>query len=156
MVGYGGTGKSDKQYHYYMCKKALKKKCDKNIIGKDYIEDCVVSECLKMFTDKKYDIQQKGLRRNVTRVPIIYSVRELKNAIKEMDIAIENLWKGIKQSQVMDMLTKRLHQRQAEKEELETQFAIENNTKICLSEAQILVLKMLLKAKMMKQRGVHP
>ena len=31
MVGYGGTGKSGKQYHYYMCKKARKKKCDKKI-----------------------------------------------------------------------------------------------------------------------------
>ena len=36
------------------------------------------------------------------------------------------------------MLTERLHQRQVEKEELETQLAIENNKKICLSEAQIL------------------
>ncbi len=36
------------------------------------------------------------------------------------------------------MLTERLHKRQAEKEELETQLAIENNKKICLSEAQIL------------------
>lgn len=37
------------------------------------------------------------------------------------------------------MLTERLHQRQAEKAELEAQLAIENNKKICLSEAQILV-----------------
>ena len=36
------------------------------------------------------------------------------------------------------MLTERLHQRQAEKSELEAQLAIENNKKICLSEAQIL------------------
>lgn len=36
------------------------------------------------------------------------------------------------------MLTERLNQRQKEKEELETQLAIENNKKICLSEAQIL------------------
>lgn len=65
-------------------------------------------------------------------------MRELKKAIKEVDIAIENLWKGIEQGQAVDMLTERLHQRQAEKAELETQFAIENNKKICLSEAQIL------------------
>lgn len=32
----------------------------------------------------------------------------------------------------------KVHKRQAEKEELETQLAIENNKKICLSEAQIL------------------
>ena len=54
------------------------------------------------------------------------------------DAAIENLWKGIEQGQSVDMLTERLHKRQAEKDELETQFAIENNKKICLSEAQIL------------------
>ena len=36
------------------------------------------------------------------------------------------------------MLTECLHKRQAEKEELETQLAIENNKKICLSESQIL------------------
>lgn len=54
------------------------------------------------------------------------------------DAAIENLWKGIEQGQSVDMLTERLHKRQAEKEELETQLAIENNKKICLSEAQIL------------------
>lgn len=54
------------------------------------------------------------------------------------DTAIENLWKGIEQGQSVDMLTERLHKRQAEKDELETQLAIENNKKICLSEAQIL------------------
>ena len=36
------------------------------------------------------------------------------------------------------MLTERLNQLQAEKSELESQLAIENNKKICLSEAQIL------------------
>lgn len=34
------------------------------------------------------------------------------------DAAIENLWKGIEQGQSVDMLTERLHKRQAEKEEL--------------------------------------
>ena len=54
-----------------------------------------------------------------------------------LDLTKANL-KGIEQGQAVDMLTERLHQRQVEKEELETQLAIENNKKICLSEAQIL------------------
>ena len=99
-------------------KKARKKKCDKKIIGKQYIEDHVAEECNKS--------------------PDNISVREIKKAIKEVDAAIENLWKGIEQGQSVDMLTERLHKRQAEKDELETQFAIENNKKICLSEAQVL------------------
>lgn len=134
MVGYGGTGKSGKQYHYYMCKKARKKKCDKKIIGKQYIEDRVVSECLKMLTDDKI----RYIAKECNKSPDNISVREIKKAIKEVDAAIENLWKGIEQGQSVDMMTERLHKRQAEKEELETQLAIENNKKICLSEAQIL------------------
>lgn len=122
----------------YMCKKARKKKCDKKIIGKDYIEDRVVSECLKMLTDEKIRYIAKKVAEECNKSPDNISVREIKKAIKEVDTAIENLWKGIEQGQAVDMLTERLHQRQAEKAELETQLAIENNKKICLSEAQIL------------------
>ena len=108
MVGYGGTGKS----------------------GKQYIEDRVVSECLKMLIDDKIWYIAKRVAEECNKSPDNISVREIKKAIKEVDAAIENLWKGIEQGQSVDMLTERLHKRQAEKEELETQ--------ICLSEAQIL------------------
>lgn len=134
MVGYGGTGKSGKQYHYYMCKK----KCDKKIIGKQYIEDRVVSECLKMLTDDKIRYIAKRVAEECNKSPDNISVREIKKAIKEVDAAIENLWKGIEQGQSVPMLTERLNKRQAEKEVLEEQLAIEQNKRICLSEAQIL------------------
>ena len=35
MVGYGGTGKSGRQYHYYKCKNSRKNKCDKKVVGKN-------------------------------------------------------------------------------------------------------------------------
>ncbi len=138
MVGYGGTGKSGKQYHYYMCKNARKKKCNKKMVGKEYIEVRVVSECLKMLTDDKIKFIAKRVSEECNKSPDNVSVKGLKRAIKEIDIAIENLWKGIEQGQSVDMLTERLNKRQAEKAELETQLAIENNKKICLSEAQVL------------------
>ena len=69
MVGYGGTGKSGKQYHYYMCKKARKKKCDKKIIGKQYIEERVVSECLKMLTDDKIRYIAKRVAEECNKSP---------------------------------------------------------------------------------------
>ena len=34
MVGYGGTSKTGRQYHYYMCKNARRKKCGKKIVSK--------------------------------------------------------------------------------------------------------------------------
>ena len=91
-----------------------------------------------MLTDEKIRYIAKKVAEECNKSPDNISVREIKNAIKEVDTAIENLWKGIEQGQAVDMLTERLHQRQVEKEELETQLAIENNKKICLSEAQIL------------------
>lgn len=93
---------------------------------------------MKMLTDEKIRYIAKKVAEECNKSPDNISVREIKKAIKEVDTAIENLWKGIEQGQAVDMLTERLHQRQAEKAELETQLANENNKKICLSEAQIL------------------
>lgn len=93
MVGYGGTGKSGKQYHYYMCKKARKKKCDKKIISKDYIEDRVVSECLKMLTDEKNRYIAKRLQRNVIRVPIIYRCVKLRKPLKKSILPLKTFGK---------------------------------------------------------------
>ena len=138
MVGYGGTGKAKKQYHYYICKSARKKKCDKKIVSKSYIENRVIDECLKMLTDDKMKYIAQMVAAECNKSPDNLSIKELKKAIKEVDLAIENLWKGIEQGKSVEMLTERLNQRQAEKEELETQLAIENNKRINLSEAQIL------------------
>lgn len=138
MVGYGGTGKTGKQYHYYMCKKARKKECDKKIVGKEYMEDRVINECLKMLTEDKIKYIANRIAEECNKNPDNISVREIKKAIKEVDTAIENLWKTIEQGQAVDMLTERLNQRQAEKLELESQLAVEKNKRISLSEAQIL------------------
>ena len=138
MVGYGGTGKAGKQYHYYMCKKARKKKCDKKIVSKEYIEDRIVNECLKMLTEDKIRYIAQQVSEACNKGTDNISIRELKKAIKDAETAIENLWKAIEQGQSVAMLTDRLTQRQAEKAELEAQLAIENNKKISLSEAQVM------------------
>ena len=138
MIGYGGTGKSDKQYHYYICKKARKKNCNKKIVSKAYIEERVVDECLKMLTKDKMEVLAKKVAEACNKALDNLSIKALKQAIKEADIAIENLWKGIEQGQSVEMLTPRLNERIAEKETLENQLAIEKNKRIILSEAQIL------------------
>lgn len=35
MIGYGGTSKSGKTYHYYACKNAKKKLCNKKVVSKE-------------------------------------------------------------------------------------------------------------------------
>ena len=138
MVGYGGTSKTGRQYHYYMCKNARRKKCGKKIVSKSYIEDRVVNECLKMLTEEKIRFIAKKVAEECAKSPDNLTAKALKKAIREADTAIENLWKAIEQGQAVEMLTERLNKRMAEKAELEAQLAIEENKKITLTEAQIL------------------
>ena len=138
MVGYGGTSKTGRQYHYYMCKNARRKKCGKKIVSKSYIEDRVVNECLKMLTEEKIHFIAKKVAEECAKSPDNLTAKALKKAIREADTAIENLWKAIEQGRAVEMLTERLNKRMAEKTELEAQLAIEENKKITLTEAQIL------------------
>lgn len=138
MIGYSGTGKSGRVYNYYICKSARKKKCDKKVVSKAMIENRVIEECLKMLTaeNKKYIAKQVAYECN--KSPDSLTIKRLKGKIKEVDKAIENLWIGIEQGQSVEMLTQRLNQRQAEKDELELQLATESNKSITLSEAQVM------------------
>lgn len=137
MVGYGGTGKSGHQYHYYNCKKARKKQCRKKIVGKQYIEDKVIDACLGLLTEENIAFIAKAVADECGKSEDTLSIKELKKAVKEANEAIENLWRGIETGQAADMLTERIHQRQAEKADLEEQLAIEENKRVYLSEAQI-------------------
>ena len=119
MVGYGGTSKTGRQYHYYMCKNARRKKCGKKIVSKSYIEDCVVNECLKMLTEEKIRFIAKKVAEECAKSPDNLTAKALKKAIREANTAIENLWKAIEQGQAVEMLTDRLNKRMAEKAELE-------------------------------------
>lgn len=105
MVGYGGTSKTGRQYHYYMCKNARRKKCGKKIVSKSYIEDRVVNECLKMLTEEKIRFIAKKVAEECAKSPDNLTAKSLKKAIREADTAIENLWKAIEQGQAVEMLT---------------------------------------------------
>lgn len=137
MVGYSGTSKTGRQYHYYICKNARKKKCAKKIVSKQWIENRVIAECLKLLTEDNITFIAKMVAEECCKSPDSVSVKALKKAIREADTAIENLWRGIELGQSVEMLTKRIAKRQAEKAELEEQLAIEENKKISLTEPQI-------------------
>ena len=137
MTGYGGTSKSGRAYHYYACKKAKKKKCQKKIVGKQYIEDRVVAECLKLLTPEKIEFIAKKVAEECSKDPDNLTIRELKKSIREADQAIENFWRAIEQGQAVDMLSERLERRQEEKKQLEEQLAIEENKRLNLTEPQI-------------------
>ena len=137
MTGYSGTSKTGNKYHYYICKNAKKKKCNKKVIGKQFIEDCVVAECLKMLTDDSIRFIAKKVADECSKSPDNLSIKRLKSAIRESENAIENLWRGIECGQGVEMLMERINKRQDELDDLKAQLAVEENKKVYLSEAQI-------------------
>ena len=136
-VGYGGTSRNGKQYHYYCCKKARKKKCNKKIISKAMIEDIVVKTCLTMLTKEncKYIASQVG--KYCANDSDNLAVKNLKIAVKNLDTAIENLWNSLEREENTEMITERINARTAEKEKLLIELAKEENKRTVLSEAQI-------------------
>ena len=137
MVGYGGTGKSGQSYHYYCCKKARKHQCQKKIVGKEMIEDLVVAACLELLTDENMAFIAQKVVEECSRDPENITIKTLKRSIKEANTAIENLLIAIESGQAVEMLSDRLKKRQAEKEKLEAELAMEQNKVLTLTEPQV-------------------
>lgn len=137
MVGYGGTGKSGKAYHYYNCKNAKKKLCDKKVVDKQRIEDKVITECRKLLTDKNIEKIARSVAAACETDYDNSAVKRLKTALTEADNAIENLWNALEKGQSVEMITGRIEKRQQEKEQLQEQIAIEMNKQVVFTAPQI-------------------
>lgn len=138
MVGVCGTGKSGAVYYYYICKDARKKKCDKKSVNKQFIEDLVINECLKLLTEERMQYIAKKVSEECSKNPDNLSIKHLKSSIKEIDEAIENMWISIEKGGDAISLTERINRRQEEKARLEEQLAVELNKRVILTEAQVL------------------
>ena len=137
MVGYCGTSRTGVQYHYYICKNARKKKCEKKIISKQFIEDSVVAECMKMLTEDNMRFIAKKVSEAYSKNPDNMTIKQLKKAIRETEAAIENLWRGIESGRGVEKLMDRIEQRQEELDGFKAQLAVEENKKVYMTEAQI-------------------
>lgn len=115
MTGYGGTGKSGTAYRYYACKNAKKKLCQKKVVGKQSIEDRVVSECRKLLTDNNIEKIAAAVAAACEADYDSSAIRRIKSAIQEADAAIENLWKALEHGQAAEMITERIEKRQKER-----------------------------------------
>ncbi len=137
MTGYGGTSKTGAAYHYYRCNNVKKHKCEKKIVRKKTIEDRVVQECRKLLTDSNIEKVAASVSAACEADFDSSTVRRLRNALKEADTAIENLWKALESGQAVEMITERIEKRKQEKKELQTQIATEMNKQVIFTAPQI-------------------
>ena len=130
LCGESGTSHTGNVHHYYKCVSVKKKRteCHKKSVKKEWIEDLVVNETMKMVMDDTaieaivsmlMDLQD---RENVN-LPLY------EQQLREADTAIQNLLNAIQQGILTKSTKGRLEELEVTKEELETKIACEKLAK---------------------------
>ena len=138
MIEYCGTGKMGKVYHYDSCTGNRKKTCKKKIVAKDLIEGQVADICAQLLTPERIQIIAEEVIKVCQAGGGYLSIKKLREAIKEADLAIENRWVALEKGQSPERITKRIQQREAEKEALEKQLAKEKRKQPTLQLTHVL------------------
>ena len=130
LCGESGTSRTGKVHHYYKCVSVKKKrtKCHKKPVRKEWIEDLVVGETMKMVMDDKaieaivsmlMDLQD----RDNVNVPLY------EQQLREADTAISNLLNAIQQGILTRSTKARLEELENRRDELESRLACEKLAK---------------------------
>jgi len=130
LCGESGTSRTGKVHHYYKCVSVKKKRteCHKRPVRKEWIEDLVVGETLKMVMDDKaieaivsmlMDLQD----RDNVNVPLY------EQQLREADTAISNLLNAIQQGILTRSTKERLEELENRRDELENRLACEKLAK---------------------------
>ena len=130
LCGESGTSRTGKVHHYYKCVSVKKKRteCHKKPVRKEWIEDLVVGETMKMVMDDKaieaivsmlMDLQD----RDNVNVPLY------EQQLREAETAISNLLNAIQQGILTRSTKERLEELENRRDELENRLACEKLAK---------------------------
>lgn len=137
MVGESGTSHTMKVHHYYKCHNTKKKRlCNKRVVRKDWIEDLVVEQTMRMLfndtlmesiTDKLMELQ----RRENTAMPL------LRQQLAETERGIQNMLNAIQQGVFTTSTKQRLDELEETKSRLEVSILQEEIQKPLLTREQV-------------------
>jgi DNA invertase Pin-like site-specific DNA recombinase len=125
MTGESGTSKTGKLHTYYKCNSSKKRKCDKKVVKKKYIEDLVVNLAREQLTDENLEIIINEMEKIYVTEQDNSNLKRLKKLLKECEAATENLLKALEQGQAADIITDRLVKKQVETQEIKKLIAKE-------------------------------
>ena len=125
-------------YRYYKCVNQKRKhNCDKKSVGKDFIENKIISslvqkimddELMEYLADRLYALQLV----DNTKIP------QIKEKISELDKGIENMLNAIQQGIILDSTKKRLSDLEEQKKSLELELVQEQIKSPILMKEQIM------------------
>jgi len=138
MVGESGTSRTMKVHRYYKCVTAKKRRgCDKKPVKKDWIENIVVNQALRLLADdailEKITAMILALQKQEnTALPL------LRKQLAEAERGIENMLNAIQQGILNQSTKKRLDDLEAAKSDIEVKILQEEMQKPLLTREQIL------------------
>ena len=138
MFGECGTGRNKVVHHYYKCATAKRfKTCKKKTVRKEWLEDLVVAETMKLIQDDAVidaivaEVMELQDQENTT-LPL------LEKQMREVENGIENMLNAIQQGIFTVSTKQRLEELEATKEQLTVSILQEELQKPHLSREQIL------------------
>lgn len=137
LCGESGTSRTGLVHHYYKCVSVKKKRaeCHKKPVKKQWIEDLVVDETMKMVMDDKaieaiVSMLMELQNRESSSLPLY------EKELKDTEAAIDNMLNAIQQGIFNKSTKARLDELEAAKDELENMIACEKLAKPKITEEQ--------------------
>ena len=138
LCGESGTSRTGLVHHYYKCVSVKKKhaECHKKPVKKQWIEDLVVDETMKMVMDDKaieaiVSMLMELQNRESSSLPLY------EKELKDTEAAIDNMLNAIQQGIFNKSTKARLDELEAAKDELENMIACEKLAKPKITEEQM-------------------
>lgn len=120
MVGESATSKTGKVYYYYTCSNARSGKCEKTRMSKEYIENVIFKQALKLLTPEKIDeLAEMAVAKCMQEIENDKLVPALKEELKEKEKAIENLLKFLESGAMSKSVSERIAALEIERDNLE-------------------------------------
>ena len=137
MFGECGTSRNKNVHHYYKCANAKRTKtCKKKTVRKEWLEDLVVAETMKLIQDDAVidaivaEVMELQDQENTT-LPL------LEKQMREVENGIENMLNAIQAGVLTNSTKLRLEKLEAQQKELEVRIAEEKIARPRLSENQV-------------------
>ena len=137
MFGECGTGRNKVVHHYYKCATAKRfKTCKKKTVRKEWLEDLVVAETMKLIQDDAVidaivaEAMELQDQENTT-LPL------LEKQMREVENGIENMLNAIQAGVLTNSTKSRLEKLEAQQKELEVRITEEKIARPRLSENQV-------------------
>lgn len=142
MVGVCGTSKNGKIYNYYSCNNSRRKKCHKQNVSKEYIENVVVERARNILTDehineianKVYELAQKEMNDNT-------NFKRLNKQLKENEQQNKNLMDSLKTcniDSVRQNIFAEMQKMEEQRKEIEKELLLENMQKLDITVPEII------------------